>query len=140
MSFVAPDYRAEIRRFVADYEGVHEAAIRRTGDVFDFYARLMVDRRVTGEARHLVAIVLAYFVVPDDVLPEEDLGPYGMLDNLFVAAHVYRLLDRQLEPEILSDAWLEDDELARVMDIVYSESRTALGKQRKDVLALAGLV
>jgi hypothetical protein len=63
-----------------------------------------------------------------------------MLDDLFLAAHVYRLLDRQVEPEILSDAWLEDDELAKVMDVVYSESRAALGKQRKDVLALAGLV
>lgn len=140
MSFVAPDYRAEIHRFVADYEGVHEAAIRRTGSVFDFYARLMVDRRVTGEPRRLVAIVLAYFVVPDDVLPEEELGPYGMLDDLFVAAHVYRLLDRQLEPEILADAWVDDDDLGRVMDVVYSESRAALGKQRKDVLSLAGLV
>jgi uncharacterized membrane protein YkvA (DUF1232 family) len=100
----------------------------------------MVDRRVTGEARHLVAIVLAYFVVPDDVLPEEDLGPYGMLDDLFLAAHVYRLLDRQLEPEILADAWIEDDGLVQVMDVVYTESRAALGKQRKDVLALAGLV
>jgi uncharacterized membrane protein YkvA (DUF1232 family) len=140
MSFVAPDYRAEIHKFVADYEGVHEAAIRRTGAVFDFYARLMVDRRVTGEARHLVAIVLAYFVVPDDVLPEEELGPYGMLDDLFLAAHVYRLLDRQLEPEILADAWIEDDELGKAMDIVWTESRAALGKQRKDVLALAGLV
>jgi uncharacterized membrane protein YkvA (DUF1232 family) len=73
------------------------------------------------------------------VLPEEELGPYGMLDDLFLAAHVYRMLDRQLDPEILSDAWREDDELREVMDVVYSESRSALGKQRKDVLALAGL-
>jgi uncharacterized membrane protein YkvA (DUF1232 family) len=139
MSFVAPDYRAEIRRFVSDYTGEYETAILRAGDVFDFYTRLMVDPRVTGEARSLVAVVLAYFVVPDDVLPEAELGPYGMLDDLFLASHVYRQLDRMLEPAVLADAWIEEDQLHEVMDVVYTQSRNALGKQRKDVLRLAGL-
>jgi len=139
MSFVAPDYRAEIRRFVSGYSGEHENAIARCGDVFDFYARLMVDARVTGEARSLVAVVLAYFVIPEDVLPEAELGPYGMLDDLFLAAHVYRSLTRMLEPKLLAEAWAEDDDLASVMSMIYDESRRALGKQRKDVLRLAGL-
>jgi uncharacterized membrane protein YkvA (DUF1232 family) len=139
MSFIAPDYRAEIRRFVSDYTGEYETAILRAGDVFDFYTRLMVDPRVTGEARSLVAVVLAYFVVPDDVLPEAELGPYGMLDDLFLASHVYRQLARMLEPAVLADAWIEDDALHEVMDVVYTQSRNALGKQRKDVLRLAGL-
>jgi uncharacterized membrane protein YkvA (DUF1232 family) len=139
MSFVAPDYRAEIRRFVEGYTGECEVAIRRAGDVFDFYARLMVDPRVTGDARNLVAVVLAYFVVPDDVLPEEELGPYGMIDDLFLATHVYRQLTRMLEPSVLGDAWVEDDDVDQVMDLIHTQSRNALGKQRKDVLRLAGL-
>ncbi|MFV8755219.1 YkvA family protein [Nannocystaceae bacterium ST9] len=139
MSFVAPDYRAEIRRFVDGYTGECETAILRVGDVFDLYSRLMVDPRVTGEARNLVAVVLAYFVIPDDVLPEEELGPYGMIDDLFLAAHVYRLLSRMLEPSVLTDAWAESDELDEVMNMIFDQSRSALGKQRKDVLRLAGL-
>lgn len=139
MEFEAPDYRAQIRRFVHGYAGAHQGAILRAGDVFDFYARLMMDPRVSGNSRTLVASVLAYFVVPDDVLPEADLGPYGMLDDLHLAAHVYRMLRRQLPREVLEDAWAEDDELEQVMDLVYSESRAALGKLRKDVLRVAGL-
>jgi hypothetical protein len=34
---------------------------------------------------------------------------------------------------------IEGDELHAVMDVVYTQSRNALGKQRKDVLRLAGL-
>ncbi len=135
----APDYRSEIRRFVAGYTGRYEMAVVRAGDVFDLYARLMVDARVSGEARSLVAVVLAYFVIPDDVLPEAELGPYGMLDDLFLAAHVYRILTRMLEPAVLGDAWTEDDDLDAVMHVIYDQSRSALGKQRKDVLRLAGL-
>ena len=139
MSFEAPDYRVELRRFVHGYTGAHQDAILRAGDVFDFYARLMVDERVSGNARALVASVLAYFVVPEDVLPETELGPYGMLDDLHLAAHVYRMLRRQIAPEILTEAWAEDDPLDEVMDVIYSESRAALGKQRREVLRLAGL-
>jgi uncharacterized membrane protein YkvA (DUF1232 family) len=139
MSFVAPDYRAEIRRFVAHYSGEHEAAIHRCGDVFDYYARLLVDMRVSGEARSLVAMVLAYFVVPEDVWSEEELGPWGMLDDLYLGAHVHRMLVRMLDHEILAAAWHEDDDLDAVMDMIYDASRSALGKQRKDVLRLAGL-
>jgi uncharacterized membrane protein YkvA (DUF1232 family) len=139
MSFVAPDYRAELRRFVHGYEGAHQAAILRAGDVFDLYARLMIDERVRGESRTLVALVLAYFVLPDDVMPEAELGPWGLLDDLYLAAHVFRMLRRQLEPEILIAAWIHDDRLEEVMDVVYSESRAAIGKTRKDVLRVAGL-
>jgi uncharacterized membrane protein YkvA (DUF1232 family) len=139
VSFEAPDFRAELRRFVHGYAGAHQAAILRAGDVFEFYARLMMDPRVTGDSRALVASVLAYFVLPDDVLPEADLGPYGMLDDLHLASHVYRMLRRQLPREVLTEAWLEDDDLEDVMDVVYSESRSALGKKRKEVLRIAGL-
>ena len=139
MSFVAPDYRVELRRFVHGYAGAHQDAILRAGDVFDFYARLMIDERVRGEPRSLVAVVLAYFVIPDDVLPEADLGPYGLLDDLFLAGHVFRVIRRELAPEILADAWQEEDDLEAVMDVVYGESRSALGKLRKDVLRVAGL-
>lgn len=134
-----PDYRAQIRRFVHGYVGAHQDAILRAGDVFDFYARLMMDPRVSGDSRSLVSSVLAYFVVPDDVLPEAELGPYGMLDDLHLAAHVYRMLRRQLPREVIDDAWVEDDDVEHVMDVVYSESRAALGKLRKDVLRVAGL-
>lgn len=139
MSFEAPDYRAEIRRFVHGYVGAHQDAILRAGDVFDFYARLMIDTRVSGNARAHVACVLAYFVVPDDVLPEAELGPYGLLDDLYLAGHVYRMLRRELPREVLADAWGEDDALDQVMDVVYAQSRGALGKLRKEVLRVAGL-
>jgi uncharacterized membrane protein YkvA (DUF1232 family) len=139
MEFEAPDYRVEIRRFVHEYSGAHQRAISRAGDVFEFYSRLMLDRRVQGEARHLVTAVLAYFVLPNDVLPEAELGPYGMLDDLFLAGHVFRMIARELPREVLADAWAEDDDLRAVMDMVYSEGRSALGKQRKDVLRVAGL-
>lgn len=140
MDFQAPDYEAELRRCVHGYTGSYARTVHRTPDLFDFYARLFSDDRLPPHARPLVNAVLAYFVVPEDVMPEETLGPYGLLDDVFLAAHVYRLLSRQhLPQELLADAWRSEDDLDEVMAEAYTDGRAALGKNRKDVLRMAGV-
>lgn len=137
--FEAPDYRADLQEFVREYQGQKERTIQRVPEVFDFYARLYANRDVIGEPRRLVGAALAYFVVPEDVLPEEMLGPWGMLDDLYLAAHVFRLLRNDIPAESLEEAWTGEGEVALVMKEIYADAKAALGKQRKDVLRMAGV-
>ncbi len=136
---MTPDYAALLRASTSSYTGTRERAIRRAGDLFDFYARLFSEERLPRHARMTVNAVIAYFVVPDDVMPEEDLGPIGLCDDLFVAAYGYRILRREIAGEILYDAWEGNDELEYTMDEVYRESRAQVGKKAKDILRMAGL-
>ena len=135
----ALDYAAALHRFVHDYEGGRAAAVRLVPDVFTFYARLMVDERLPRGARPVVTAVLAYFVVPDDVLPEQELGPLGLLDDLFAASHAYRQLRRELPAELLLEAWPGEMSLDDAMSVAYTETRAELGRRTKDVLRMAGL-
>jgi uncharacterized membrane protein YkvA (DUF1232 family) len=134
-----PDYAASLRRFVDGYQGARERAVLLAPEVFTFFARLLVDPRLTRDARHVVTSVLAYFVAPDDVLPEAELGPLGLLDDLYAAAHAYRTLRRELPIEMLCAAWEGDDDLDEAMALVHAETRAELGKRTKDVLRMAGL-
>ncbi len=137
--FEAPDYAASLRRFVADYRGARERTVVLAPEVFMFFARLLVDPRLPREARHVVTSVLAYFVAPDDVLPEAELGPLGLMDDLYAAAHAYRTLRRELPRELLRDAWQADEDIDEVMALVHTDTRAELGKRTKDVLRMAGL-
>ena len=139
MEFQPPEFLASLRHFVESYEGSRSRAIHRAPDIFEFYARLFSNADLSRDARALVNAVLAYFVVPEDVLPEAEFGPFGLMDDLFVAAHCYRILRRELEAEIVRAAWIGEDDLDEMMDEVYSESRAALGKKTKEVLRMAGL-
>ena len=136
---MTPDYAALLRASTSTYTGTRERAIRRAGDLFDFYARLFSEERLPRHARTTVNAVIAYFVVPDDVMPEEDLGPIGLCDDLFVAAYGYRILRREIDGEILFDAWEGDEALEQAMDEVYRESRAQVGKKAKEILKMAGL-
>jgi uncharacterized membrane protein YkvA (DUF1232 family) len=140
MTFEAPDYLAALESCVAGYAGAYARTVLRAPQVFGFYSALYGDERLSDEARDLVKAVLAYFVVPRDVMPEEELGPYGLLDDLFLAAHVYRLLGRLgLPAEVLAGAWPGDEDLEAAMDEIYSDARAAVGQKRREVLRMAGL-
>ena len=139
MPFPVPDYAAALHRFVHDYEGSRAQAVRLVPVVFSFYARLLVDERLSRDARTIVTSVLAYFVVPDDVLPEAELGPVGLLDDLYAAAYAYRILRRELPQHVLADAWDADEQIDEAMSLAYSETRAELGKRTRDVLRMAGL-
>ena len=139
MGFEAPDFLASLRTFVSQYEGSRQRAILRAPDVFELYARLFGHAELSRDARAMVNAVLAYFVVPEDVLPEAEFGPFGLLDDLFVAAHVFRMLRRELDGDAIAQAWLAEDDVDEVMDVIYTETRAELGKRAKEALRLAGL-
>lgn len=140
MSFEPPDYAAELRTCVRGYYGAHARAILRAPDVFELFSSLFADERVMGESRRMVSAVLAYFVAPRDVMPEEDLGPVGLLDDLYVAAHVFRILNREISGAILNEAWsAADAPMNETMAEVYTESRAGVGKLARNALRLAGL-
>ncbi len=134
------EFTESLREFVRDYSGVHERAILRAPDVFGLFSRLFADERLDARSRQAVNGVLAYFVAPGDAMPEDTLGPYGLLDDLFVAAHAYRRLRRELSPDLLEDAWRAEGQIDEVMAIVYKEARAAVGKRSREALRLAGLV
>lgn len=139
MPFEAPDYLASLRAFVDDYEGPAQRAVASAPAVFEFYARLFGDTTLSRDARAMVNAVLAYFVVPEDVLPEAEFGPFGLVDDLFVAGHVFRILRRELKPGAVAHAWQGEGDVDEVMDVVYSEGKSELGKKAREVLRLAGL-
>lgn len=134
-----PNYSAILREHTADYRGKRERAIRRTADVFEFYASLFSDSRLPKNTRPLVSAVLAYFVVSDDVIPEDVHGPKGILDDLFVAAHTYRRISRDLPYELIEEAWPAEDDIDSVMAEIYSEARSAIGKRAKEAVRMAGV-
>jgi uncharacterized membrane protein YkvA (DUF1232 family) len=139
MPFEAPDFLASLRSFVAQYEGTRQRAILRAPDVFELYAHLFAEPELSREARSMVNAVLAYFVVPEDVLPEAELGPFGLLDDLFVAAHVFRILRRELPAGAIERAWSGEGDVDELMDVIHGETRAELGKRAREALRLAGL-
>lgn len=156
--FEPPSFSDALARCVAGYEGAHSEAVLLAPDVFEFFARLYAEPELPLQARGVVSAVLAYFVAPHDILPEDELGPFGLLDDLYVAVHAYSLLRKELSSEFLEHAWKrrgksppqsvptrrpkQDDgagDLESTMAVLRTECRLALGKSGRSALKMAGL-
>jgi len=133
------EFVQSLRLFVEGYAGPHERAVRRAPEVFDLFARLFSSDQLDRSSRQMVNGVLAYFVAPGDAMPEDTLGPYGLLDDLYVATHAFRTLRRELASEVMEEAWRGEGDLDEVLAMVFSESKAAVGKKGREALRLAGL-
>ena len=133
------DFADLLREFVRGYSGAYERSVLRAPDVYDLFAQLFADERVERETRQVVNGVLAYFVAPGDAMPEDTLGPYGLLDDLFVAAHAFRRIRSELPDEVFVRAWRADGDVDEVLAMVHTESRAAVGKKAREALRLAGI-
>ncbi len=139
MSFEPPCYLSSLRAFVDGYAGTCARSIHSAGDVFEFYSRLFSDGRLDREAKGVACAVLAYFVVPRDLLPESELGPYGLIDDLYVAAHAYRLLRRLAPADAIAEAWTGEAPIDQAMATIHAETRAALGRRARQALRMSGL-
>jgi uncharacterized membrane protein YkvA (DUF1232 family) len=134
-----PDFASQLQRYVDDYRGPREISIRHAANLYRFYSSLFADPRLPREARPIVNAVIAYFVVADDVMPHEQHGPLGLVDDTFLAAHAYRQLCRLVDADLLHEAWTDPQPLDHVMATVYRDARSQVGKKKKEILRLSGL-
>ncbi len=96
-------------------------------DIFLLLVRLVMDRDVPAGTRALIGSVLAYFILPIDLLPEAILGGAGFLDDIVLAtAVVTQAFGGELEPYARKH-WSGPDDLRVVLREVSESAQGILG-------------
>jgi len=96
-------------------------------DIFLLLVRLALDRDVPASARALIASVLAYFILPVDLLPEAILGGAGFLDDVVLATAVLaQAFGGELEPYARKH-WSGPEDLRVVIRDVSEAARRLIG-------------
>lgn len=101
---------------------------------------LLNDPRLTRQHRLLVDAALAYLVSPNDVIPEEEVGAYGYLDDIFCCAYVANRIAEELGWEIVEESWSGDGSVHEISERVLAREQELLGHAGDDVLRFAGLL
>lgn len=74
-------------------------------DFVHLIIRLALDRRVPMELRTQTAAVLAYVMLPLDLVPEAMIGPVGFGDDLLLVALMVRRLLITVPEEVVLSHW-----------------------------------
>jgi len=134
------NYYDFLKHELDNFQGDFDKFILYIPDFFKLLCNLL-DEDMEKEDRRIINSALAYFVVPNDVIPEEIYGPMGYVDDIFVCAKVLKKLQEKYGLQMLARLWDCDEELDDILDYSYAKSLEILKKQDavKHVLEYAGI-
>jgi len=138
-SSMKADYLQSLKDQVAEYAGQWRELVILTPAYAMLMFHLLGDPRLSRHHRLWVDAAIAYLVSPNDVIPEEEVGPYGYLDDLFCCAFVANRIADELGWEVVQEGWTADGSVHEVSERVLAREHELLGYAGDDVLRFAGL-
>ena len=132
--------RARVRKWTKEKSGSSKWAdyVMLAPDFFHLLCKLSVDKEVPRGEKVKLALAVAYFISPIDLLPEAFLGPVGYLDDVALAAYVLNSIVNETDPEVVRRNWAGDgdvlDWIQRVLDASDDMLGTGMWKRLKKVV------
>lgn len=128
------DFYQKLRKQVKEWsEGETHRSYRWTRwiliapDLFHLLIRLSADPEVPVKEKSRVALVIAYFILPLDLLPELILGPMGFIDDIVLSAYALNALINHVDPSILRRHWAGEEDVLEVIQNVLRFADRMLG-------------
>ncbi len=101
---------------------------------------LSQDPRIQQRHRTMVNAAIAYFVAPDDAVPEDKYGPYGYIDDNLVSAYVFNRIARDVGWTVIEEAWGGEQAARLVSQDLLDRERELLGHLGEEALLAAGVL
>ena len=122
------DFYQRLRSKIKDWLKSEEGAANKWSeylmfapDLFHLMVKLSIDKRVPIKEKAKLAVAIAYFVSPIEILPEALVGPMGFLDDIALAAYVLNSVIKNSDPELLRHYWAGDgdvlDVIKKILDV-----------------------
>lgn len=133
------DYYDTLKENLRKYTGEYDKFIDYGPDLFKLLTKILSIDEIEKEERLKINAAIAYFVVPYDIIPEQIYGPYGYVDDIYLATHVINEITKKIGYEVINDLWNSDENLQEIVDLCHKRSKKIVGEDTKAILVYAGL-
>jgi uncharacterized membrane protein YkvA (DUF1232 family) len=96
-------------------------------DLFHLLCKLMLEKDIPKAKKVKLAGVIAYFILPVDLLPEALFGPVGYLDDIALTAYVLNDIINDVNPEIVTRNWAGEREILNLVKTILVNSDKMVG-------------
>ena len=96
-------------------------------DFFILVCRLAVDKRVPAKQKLMVTGIIAYFIMPFDIIPDF-IPVIGYVDDLVLAVLGLNLILNELDPKVLQDNWSGEGDVLRQLQKVTAAADNFLDR------------
>jgi uncharacterized membrane protein YkvA (DUF1232 family) len=128
------DFYQTLRNKIKDYLKSSEGAKNKWAeylltapDLFHLLCKLALDDEVPTAEKGKLAVAIAYFVSPIDILPELFVGPPGYLDDIALAAYVLNGIINNTRVEIILKHWAGEGDILKMVQKIIKSANDMLG-------------
>lgn len=123
------EYYDFLKEELDNFEGDFDKFILYIPEFFKLLCHLLDEDTIDIEDRRKINSALAYFVVPNDVIPENIYGPLGYVDDIFACCVVLKQLKKKYGVSLLKKFWDNDEDFETVLKTCYDQSIKLLEEQ-----------
>ena len=119
------------------YTGEYESFIDYGPKLFKLLCDLL-NSDIDASLRLPICGAIAYYVTPEDVIPEAIYGPYGYIDDIYISSYVLRMVGEFHGYEIIQE--LSEEDIVSIIDECESKSLEILNEDEiKSIISYIGL-
>lgn len=137
MEAILKDFYDTLVENLETYTGEYESFIDYGPQLFKLLCDLL-NSDIDASLRLPICGAIAYYVTPEDVIPENIYGPYGYIDDIFISSYVLRMVGEFHGYEFLQEVSNED--IVSIIDECESKSLEILNEDEiKRIISYVGL-
>lgn len=124
--------REKIQKWLNSEEGKkHKYAdyLMFAPDLFHLLLKLSLDKDVSPKHKAKLAVTIAYFISPVDLIPEGIVGPVGYIDDIVLTAYTLNDILNDTDPEIVKKHWAGDEDILKVVQHIIEVANEFLNKK-----------
>ncbi len=124
---------------ISGYGGEFSNLISEAPAFFRLMTRLLDDPSLPTRLSPLVIASIAYFILPSDVIPEDELGPKGYVDDIFLCAFVAdKVMIEAGSEDILTNNWDGKRPVVPLIKEILECERDLVGTNKELIMEFIG--
>jgi uncharacterized membrane protein YkvA (DUF1232 family) len=129
-----------LEKDISGYEGEFSELIHQAPALYRMMTKLLDDPALPRSISPLVIAAIAYFILPEDIIPEDKFGPVGYVDDIYLCSFVANeVMTASGSSDILVRNW---DGLRPVVEMVkeiLDRENELIGDEKDRIMQYIGL-
>ena len=132
-------FDAILEKDISGYHGEFSQLIAEAPALYKLMTRLLDDPDCPRSLSPLVIAAIAYFILPEDIIPEEKYGPIGYVDDIYLCAFVANEVAKEsASPEILARNWEGKAPIDKLVKEILDREKELIGDKKERIMQYIG--
>ena len=128
-----------LEKDISGYEGEFSDLIHQAPAFYRLMTRLLDDKDLPRDMSPHIIAAIAYFILPEDIIPEDKFGPVGYVDDIYLCAFVANeIIEASGSKDIISRNWDGNKPVIELVAEILDREEELLGNKKDRMLQYIG--